>query len=431
MTATATNEVVSSEDKADRDIPKLNSTKKKNNLSRMVIAGVMILAVIAVAGGVVTFLDRLEEGKKAKALAQAKAKPAPAVVQTNRDFEAAKKRIKMEEAESMPPPAAAVAAIPVEGAPGVSTGAPGVAMATPSGAAAAPGVGQHGAPGNAAGGMSGNTAGGAPVARPPVQTLAQRRMSGDLLVGGDNGGVSTVNRSAVPMDSNAAPAAGLVGGSGAQATRGGFDDKLKPSQLVAGVAAQRPDLNFLLRRGTAIPCVQKTRIVTTNPGPVGCVVAKDVYSANGKVLLIERGSESFGELRDPLVAGQTFIPVLWSRIETPLGVVVDVNSFGTDSLGASGQPILVDNHIMQRFGGAVMLSLISDFGQALSNKASEGNGTIQLTTSSKAGQDLASRTLESTINIPPTGYGQPGDVINIFVVRDIDFRSVYELARRH
>jgi type IV secretion system protein VirB10 len=130
-----------------------------------------------------------------------------------------------------------------------------------------------------------------------------------------------------------------------------------------------------------------------------------------------------------LVAGQTFVPILWSRIETPSGVVVDINSFGTDSLGASGQPVYVDNHIMQRFGGAVLLSLISDFGQALSNKASDGGGSIQLTTSSRAGQDLASRTLESTINIPPTGYGHQGDVINIFVMRDIDFRGVYELAR--
>lgn len=214
-----------------------------------------------------------------------------------------------------------------------------------------------------------------------------------------------------------------------QTTKGGFDDKLKPSNLVAGVAIQRPDLNMLLRRGTSIECTQKTRIVTTNPGGVGCIVSKDVWSSNGAVKLIERGSEAFGELRDNLVAGQTFVPILWSRIETPSGVVVDINSFGTDSLGASGQPVYVDNHIMQRFGGAVLLSLISDFGQALSNKASDGGGSIQLTTSSRAGQDLANRTLESTINIPPTGYGHQGDVINIFVMRDIDFRGVYELTR--
>jgi type IV secretion system protein VirB10 len=418
MTATNANEVVGPDESADREIPKLNSTKKKTNLSRMLIAGVMVVGVVVAATGCVMFLDRLEEGKKAKALEQAKAKPAPAVVQTNRDFEAAKKRIKQEELENMPPPAAAVAAIPVESTAVNDKSAPGTGTGTPAGAGAQQGAAQHGAPG-------GNTT--APSSGPPVLTLAQRRMGGELLI--STGGGSGAGGAPVSVGTNTASVAGFQGGGAQQPGRGSFDDKLKPSQLVAGVAAQRADLNMLLRRGTAIPCVQKTRIVTTNPGPVGCVVAKDVYSANGKVLLIERGSEAFGELRDPLVAGQAFIPVLWSRIETPLGVVVDVNSFGTDSLGASGQPILVDNHIMQRFGGAVLLSLIGDIGQALSNKASDGEGTIRLTTSSKAGQDLASRTLESTINIPPTGYGQQGDVINIFVVRDIDFRSVYELAR--
>lgn len=428
MTAATQNAVVGSEETADRDIPALSSTKKKNNLSRMVIAGVMVLAVLVVAFGVILFLDRLEEGKKNKAVEQAKAKPAPAVVASSRDFEAAKKRIKLEEAQQMPPPAAVAMAIPVD-----ATVAPGGAMAPPAGAAGASGATQPGTSPNAANGAPGTPSAGGGAPATPVQTLAQRRMSGDLLVSSGNSGGSSVS-----VANHTAPAAGFLGssggldgsgGQGSQAARGGLDDKLKPSQLVGGLAAQRADLNFLLRRGTAIPCVQKTRIVTTNPGPVGCVVAKDVYSANGKVLLIERGSESFGELRDSLVAGQSFVPVLWSRIETPLGVVVDINSFGTDSLGASGQPILVDNHIMQRFGGAVLLSLIGDLGQALSNRANEGEGTIRLTTSAKSGQDLANRTLESTINIPPTGYGQPGDVINIFVVRDIDFRSVYELAR--
>ncbi len=345
MTAPTQNAVVSADETADRDIPKLSSTKKKNNLSRMVIAGVMILAVVAAAGGVVLFLDRLEEQKKAKALEQAKAKPAPAAVPTTRDFESAKKRIALEEASNLPPPAAVAMAIPVGGAAG---GTPGGALATPAGAEATPSAAYPGMPPNAA-----NGAGGGAPASPaaPVQTLAQRRMDGELLVGTGGGGSGTagsnVGGSSVSMATHSAPAAGFLGsGQGGQASRGGLDDRLKPSQLVGGLAAQRPDLNFLLRRGTAISCVQKTRIVTTNPGPVGCVIDKDVYSANGKVLLIERGSESFGELRDPLVAGQSFVPVLWSRIETPLGVAIDINSFGTDSLGASGQPILVDNHIM-------------------------------------------------------------------------------------
>ena len=172
---------------------------------------------------------------------------------------------------------------------------------------------------------------------------------------------------------------------------------------------------MLLRRGTTIPCGQYTYIKTSNPGAATCIISKDIYSANGDVLLVERGSTVFGEVRDGLSQGQDSIPVLWSRIDTTRGVTVDINSLGTDALGASGVPVSVDNHLMQRFGGAVMLSLISDFGQALSNRAGDGQGTVRLTTTSTAGQDLATKTLENTINI--------------LLLRDMDFRSVYELAR--
>lgn len=425
MNTSNENSVETDDAQVDRDIPKLNSSKKKNNLSRMGIAAALMVGVVAIAGGSVLFLGRLEESKKVQAAEQAKEKPAAAVQVVNRDFEATKKRIKAEEMAAMPAPAGAE----VDPVAQAQSGAPGGSMAVPAGAIPVQGQAQ---PGQTAGGGHG----GAPTtAAAKVPTLAERRMSGDILVTSGNGGSGAsigTGQLASPGLGNAendAPPAGGFMNTSAQTGRGGLDDRLKPSNLVAGVAVQRPDLNMLLRRGTSIECTQKTRIVTTNAGGVGCTIAKDVWSSNGAVKLIERGSEAFGELRDGLVPGQAFVPVLWSRIETPSGVVVDINSFGTDSLGASGQPVYVDNHLMQRFGGAVLLSLISDFGQALSNKASDGGGSIQLTTSSRAGQDLASKTLESTINIAPTGYGRQGDVINIFVMRDIDFRGVYELVR--
>jgi type IV secretion system protein VirB10 len=56
------------------------------------------------------------------------------------------------------------------------------------------------------------------------------------------------------------------------------------------------------------------------------------------------------------------------------------------------------------------------------------HGPVQLTNTASAGQDLASKTLSSTINIPPTAYSMQGSAINIFVARDMDFRTVYELA---
>jgi type IV secretion system protein VirB10 len=185
----------------------------------------------------------------------------------------------------------------------------------------------------------------------------------------------------------------------------------------------------MMLAGTMIPCGQRTLIVSTNPGQVSCVVSKDVYSANGAALLLERGSEVTGERLQPLQLGQEMLSVTWSRVVTPRGVIIDIDSLATDTLGASGLPVYVDEHWRKRFGSAIMLSLISDLGQAAANKAADAEGTIRLTTTANAGQDLASRALDKTINIPPTGYSLQGEAINIFVARDVDFGRVYELAR--
>jgi type IV secretion system protein VirB10 len=40
---------------------------------------------------------------------------------------------------------------------------------------------------------------------------------------------------------------------------------------------------------------------------------------------------------------------------------------------------------------------------------------------------LAEKVLESTINIPPLIYQNQGGVVGIYVARDVDFSSVYEL----
>lgn len=391
-------------EKVDRDIPSLTTKKKKNNITRLVIVGAMLVALIVVATGCAMFMKRLEEKKHQRIAEKAKERPKESAP-SPKDFESAKKRIKQEEDAKLPPPASVLAVNTSANPAGATLGVSGTAAAagTPQGAV---GSGQPG----------GQVAG---TGAAPIVTPAQRRLSGDVLVDfGAAAAQPAVANHGVPAVRN-----------GSTPPKNGFDEKLKPSQLVAGVAAQRPDLSTLLRRSTNITCGQYTYIKTTNPGAATCVVSKDVYSANGDLVLIERGSMVFGEVREGMSQGQDSIPVLWSRIDTPTGVTVDINSLGTDALGASGVPVEVDNHLMQRFGGAVMLSLISDIGQALSNRANNGQGTIRLSTTSTAGQDLATKTLENTINIPPTGFSPNGKVINILLLRDMDFRSVYELAR--
>jgi len=389
-------------EKADRDIPKLKTTKKNTNISKMVFFAVLLFAIAAIAGGTALFMQRLEKNKREQSVESAKEskKTAAALTATPADFEAVKRRIKQDEA-NMPAPASALSSASAPETHGTQT-----VVVTQS----APPTHSYG---------------GADNATVPM-TPMQRRLSGDVLVKLGNDKESPFFNSGRDK-----VAANSTIDSDGETQRSPLDARLVSSQLAGGKAKQRADLRFLLRRGAIIPCAQKTRIDTTYPGLVTCQITKDVYSSNGSVLLIERGSEAFGEQRSALTQGQARIFVVWTRIETPSGVVADINSPAADNLGASGINAYVDDHFAKRFGGAIMLSLIGDLGQALGNKSSGSNTSqINFSNTTSASHDMAAKALENTINIPPTAYSNHGSIINIFVARDFDFGDVYELAQR-
>ena len=61
--------------------------------------------------------------------------------------------------------------------------------------------------------------------------------------------------------------------------------------------------------------------------------------------------------------------VLWSRAKTPTGVVVTLASPATDSLGRAGFDGEIDTHFFERFGGALLLSIVADGSQIASRSS--------------------------------------------------------------
>jgi type IV secretion system protein VirB10 len=162
-------------------------------------------------------------------------------------------------------------------------------------------------------------------------------------------------------------------------------------------------------------------------------VQRNVFSDDGRVLLIERGSHLDGEYRIASVRpGMVRIPVLWTRLRTPHGVTVEIESPGTGPLGESGVDGYVDNRWFERIGAAMLLSLIDDSvklviqSQANQNDSGGANTIVLPSTTSNASK-LAEKVLDSTINIPPLIYQNQGGIVGIYVARDVDFSTVYEL----
>lgn len=397
----------------ERGVPGLVRGRRKTNVRKLWIVAVVFVFLAFGALGAAVFIKRLGD-EHLKERSDARNAPKASGMDTGHDFaaDAAALERQRKEQERQAAIAAAASAAAAPPAPGGANGP--IAVQPVGGAAGTRSMGGVG--------------GGQPVKAP--ETAAERRLEGAVLV--PTSGSDSDSERAAPAEGGAAGAARPSAAPGTTAAgAGGLDDKLTPSKLASVKAGWLPDLDYLLKRGTIIPCGQKTKIVTTYPGMTSCIVSKDVYSADGKTLLIERGSEATGEQRTALLQGQARIFVLWSRIDMPDGVKIDLDSPGTDSLGASGLDAYVDTHFWGRFGGALMMSVVSDLGQALSN-LTVGGGTsqVQLSSTSSSTQDLASETLKNTINIPPTAYSNQGSEINIFVARDVDARSVYELANQ-
>lgn len=208
-----------------------------------------------------------------------------------------------------------------------------------------------------------------------------------------------------------------------------FDNSLKSTPTPKAHAGLIGNRNLLLAKGTMLDCVLNTAINSSLPGMVSCTLTRNVYSDNGKVLLLERGSLITGEFGGRLKTGQTRIYVLWNRVKTPKGVVVNLDSPGTDALGRSGVDGEVDRHWGERIGNAFLLSLIQDAIGYAATRGSNQNGSQQMffQNTQQTGDNMATTILKDSLQIPPTITKNQGERIAIFVARDLDFSAVYDL----
>ncbi|MDF0606787.1 type IV secretion system protein VirB10 [Neisseriaceae bacterium TC5R-5] len=262
----------------------------------------------------------------------------------------------------------------------------------------------------------------------PAQTWLERKMGGKLLVDLNAANGGAVQPVVMQGDSTPGQQMALPGSDGGRTSnQNELATKLEPT-ITKGVSASLlPDRNFLMTKGTTLDCALETALDSSVPGLTTCRLTHDIYSDNGQVLLLDRGSQLVGEYQGGMKQGQVRLFVLWTRAKTPNGVVVSLNSPGTDALGRSGFDGWVDNHFAERFGAAILMSFVQDSVKALLNNNNNGGTTNVFGSTISGGEKIIEKILESTVNIPPTIVKNQGDHIQVMVARDLDFSGVYGL----
>jgi type IV secretion system protein VirB10 len=174
----------------------------------------------------------------------------------------------------------------------------------------------------------------------------------------------------------------------------------------------------IVPQGTLISAVLETALDSTQPGQARALVSRDVPNLAGPVL-IPRGSRLYGEYKGELTAGQKRATVQWTRLETPDGATIAIDSPAADQLGRAGIKGRVNSQFAARFGGALLQSVIDVGAIAAAGAISNSRffvpipGAVQGSTSQLAVQPAK-----------PTLRVRQGTRISVFVSRDLDFSAV-------
>lgn len=172
-------------------------------------------------------------------------------------------------------------------------------------------------------------------------------------------------------------------------------------------------------QGTLIPAVLESALDSTRPGFARAIVSRDVRSFDGTRILIPRGSRLIGDYDSGNEAGQRRALITWTRLIRPDGATVAIDSPVADTMGRTGVRARVNTHFFERFGGAILQSIL-DIGVSAVSRASD-NPTVIALPGSFAG---IPRERVNAAQITPTLTVRPGTSVSIFVARDLDFTGV-------
>lgn len=234
-------------------------------------------------------------------------------------------------------------------------------------------------------------------------------------------GVPTTGPDGKPLDP--AAVAGAMSNAASQnanaderfAQRFGVGDTSKPAR-----ASRLGDLNNTIVEGTVIAAVLETALNSDLPGYVRAVVTRDVKGFDGAKVLVPRGSKLIGQYKSGVALGQSRTFVIWTRLIRPDGAAIELASPATDGLGRGGLDGDLNTHFWERFGGAILLTLLNIGGSAIT----DSSDTSIVIASTRAGVEAGSSSLTSSQNIGPTVTVPQGSPVRVFVSQDLDFSTV-------
>ncbi|MET2832259.1 type IV secretion system protein VirB10 [Mesorhizobium shangrilense] len=242
------------------------------------------------------------------------------------------------------------------------------------------------------------------------------------------------------------------GGGGAVDNDRAFLKAMGGQGVEVSTATENLRTDAWIPQGTTIRGTLETAINSDLAGMVKGIVREDVYSFDGRRILIPAGSSLIGDYKSGVERGQERVFIVWTRMIRGDGVSVQLGSYGTDRLGRSGMTGKVDKKYWERFGPPALMTMIGGAAQYVASlgqqetqyitivnsdgsvtRTPQDNGDSSQTRARKIAaetiasgiQQMASQAFEDTRSIRPTIHIAQGSDITVFVTRDLDFADLY------
>lgn len=187
-----------------------------------------------------------------------------------------------------------------------------------------------------------------------------------------------------------------------------------PDRVVA------PASPYVLQAGAVISAALITGIRSDLPGQITAQVTENIYdSPTGRILLVPQGTRVIGQYDNNVQFGQSRVLLVWNRLIFPNGrSIILERQPGADAEGYAGLQDGVDYHwfdLAKAAGLSTLLSIGSELAVDDDDRLLRAIRNGGQDTFNQAGQEIVRRQL----NIAPTLTIRPGFPVRVIVTRDL------------
>ncbi len=178
---------------------------------------------------------------------------------------------------------------------------------------------------------------------------------------------------------------------------------------------------YALCEGAVLPAISEFRLVGEFAGPVKAEIASDIFSRDGKHILIPRGTIALGDAKRVGTANQRRMDVSFHRMILPDGRGVTLEKMiALDQAGETALSGKVNRHLLSTFGTAAVMGGLAGFSQIGSGSGFTGNGIDAYrqgvaSSMSQQGQSI----LQQGLNRPPEITVPEGKFLMIYLSDDL------------